>query len=319
MADKRNKHKKKTGKPYATDNRRPSPPADKAPAAETIQWFPGHMARTRRKIKECLPLIDAVIEVVDARIPVSSRNPELDQLTGRKPRLVILTKADLADENTTARWIADYRRRGIPALAVDCKTGRGFSGFLPALRHLLSDSVEKWESKGMNRAIRAMVVGIPNVGKSSFINRLTHGGKAKVEDRPGVTRNNQWFVIDGAQLLDTPGVLWPKFEDHQVALHLAFTGAIKDQVLDMEELACELLHILRTSYPSLLTERYKLDGDLPEDTWDLLEQIARKRGMLLSGGAVHTERAAIMLLDEYRGGKLGRLTLEAPGGNTDDK
>lgn len=306
-------------KPKDLRGRPSAPPKEEAAVPESIQWFPGHMAKTRRRIKECLPLVDAVVEIVDARIPYSSRNPDLDELTGRKPRLVILNKADLADEATTARWIAAYRRRGIAALAVDCKSGRGISGFLPALRSLLSDSVRKWESQGMNRAIRAMIVGIPNVGKSSFINRLTHGGKAKVEDRPGVTRSNQWFVVEGAQLLDTPGVLWPKFEDHQVALHLAFTGAIKDQVLDIEEMACELLGILSTTYRPLLIDRYKLTEGLPEDTWDLLELIARKRGMLLSGGAVHTERAAVMLLDEYRGGKLGRLTLEEPGGADHDQ
>ncbi len=278
--------------------------------AETIQWFPGHMARTRRKIQESLSQVDAVIEIVDARIPQSSRNPELDHWVGRKPRLVVLNKADLADEAATKRWIAYYESRGIAAIAVDCKSGRGFNGFMPALRRLLKELVDKWESKGMNHAIRAMIVGIPNVGKSSFINRLNKGGKAKVEDRPGVTRQNQWFVVEGAQLLDTPGVLWPKFEDHTVALHLAFTGAIKDQVLDMEEMACELLGILSHHYRALLTARYKLTDDLPEDNWELLQLVARKRGMLVSGGEVDTERAAIMLLDEYRGGKLGHITLE---------
>jgi ribosome biogenesis GTPase A len=270
------------------------------------------MARTRRKIQESLSQVDAVIEIVDARIPQSSRNPELDHWVGRKPRLIVLNKADLADEAATKRWIAYYESRGIAAIAVDCKSGRGFNGFMPALRRVLSDLIEKWESKGMNHAIRAMIVGIPNVGKSSFINRLNKGGKAKVEDRPGVTRQNQWFVVEGAQLLDTPGVLWPKFEDHTVALHLAFTGAIKDQVLDMEEMACELLGILSRSYRDLLLARYKLDEDIPEDTWELLQIVARKRGMLISGGEVNIERAAIMLLDEYRGGKLGRITLEEP-------
>lgn len=308
-------YKKKT-KQYSAP-RRPKPQrsapatADKGEArAETIQWFPGHMARTRRKIQESLSQVDAVIEIVDARIPQSSRNPELDHWVGRKPRLIVLNKADLADEAATKRWIAFYESRGIAAIAVDCKSGRGFNGFMPALRRILRELIEKWESKGMNHAIRAMIVGIPNVGKSSFINRLNKGGKAKVEDRPGVTRQNQWFVVEGAQLLDTPGVLWPKFEDHTVALHLAFTGAIKDQVLDMEEMACELLGILSRSYRDLLTARYKLTDDIPEDTWELLQLVARKRGMLVSGGEVDTERAAIMLLDEYRGGKLGRITLE---------
>ncbi len=307
---------KKNTKQYNAP-RRPKPQrsapttADKGEArAETIQWFPGHMARTRRKIQESLSQVDAVIEIVDARIPQSSRNPELDHWVGRKPRLIVLNKADLADEASTKRWITYYESHGIAAIAVDCKSGRGFNGFMPALRRILRDLIEKWESKGMNHAIRAMIVGIPNVGKSSFINRLNKGGKAKVEDRPGVTRQNQWFVVEGAQLLDTPGVLWPKFEDHTVALHLAFTGAIKDQVLDMEEMACELLGILSRSYRDLLTARYKLTDDIPEDTWELLRLVARKRGMLVSGGEVDTERAAIMLLDEYRGGKLGRITLE---------
>lgn len=286
-----------------------------------INWFPGHMARTRRRIQESLSQVDAVVEIVDARIPVSSRNPELDGLIGRRPRLVVLNKADLADEDATRRWIAAYRRRGILALAVDCKSGRGFQQFLPALRELLHDSVEKWEKQGMNRAIRAMIVGIPNVGKSSFINRLNRGGKAKVEDRPGVTRHNQWFVVEGAQLLDTPGVLWPNLGDATVALHLAFTGAIKDQVLDIEEMACALLKLLVVSYRPLLCARYKLPEELPEDGWELLQLVARKRGMLLSGGELNTERAAIMLLDEYRGGKLGRITLEQPekGESTHDE
>lgn len=283
------------------------------PEIGTIQWFPGHMARTRRKIQESIRLVDAVVEVVDARIPLASRNPELDTLTDRKPRLVILNKADLADESVTRRWISWFAAHGTPALAMDCKSGRGFNRFLPALRELLSETIEKWESRGMNRAIRVMVVGIPNVGKSSFINRINRGGKAKVEDRPGVTRMNQWFVAeDGTQLLDTPGVLWPKFDDQRVAMRLAFTGAIKDQVLDMEEMACELLKILWTGYRPLLQERYGLAEDMPEDAWELLHAIGRRRGMLLSGGEIDTARAAIMLLDEYRGGKLGRISLEIP-------
>lgn len=283
------------------------------PAIGTIQWFPGHMARTRRKIKESLPMVDAVVEIVDARIPLASRNPEMDSLTAGKPRLVILNKADLADDAANQRWLSYFRRQGMAAIAVDCKTGRGCNQFVPALRELLHDLIEKWESKGANKTIRAMIVGIPNVGKSSFINRMNRGGKAKVEDRPGVTRMNQWFVIDGGtQLLDTPGVLWPKFEDQNVAMRLAFTGAIKDQVLDMEEMACELLGILRDGYPQMLIERYKLTETPSEDNWELLQQIGRRRGMLLSGGEIDTGRAAITVLDEYRGGKLGRITLEQP-------
>ena len=283
------------------------------PDIRNIQWFPGHMTRTRRKIQECLKLVDAAVEIVDARIPLSSRNPEMDALTAGKPRLVILNKADLADEASTKRWMAYFRNQGLAALAVDCKSGRGCNQFEGALRELLSDLVEKWESKGAHRTIRAMIVGIPNVGKSSFINRMNKGGKAKVEDRPGVTRQNQWFVIEGGtQLLDTPGVLWPKFEDQTVAMRLAFTGAIKEAVLDIEEMACELLGVLRADYPAVLMDRYKLAEPLNEDNWELLQEIGRKRGMLISGGEINTERAAIMLLDEYRGGKLGRITLEQP-------
>ena len=300
------------------DDRRSKPinkPAEEngdQPTIGTIQWFPGHMARTRRKIQESLKLVDAVVEIVDARIPLSSRNPEMDSLTAGKPRMVILNKADLADEAANRRWLSYFKKQGMAAIAVDCKSGRGCNQFDPALRELLSDLLEKWESKGANRTIRAMIVGIPNVGKSSFINRMNRGGKAKVEDRPGVTRQNQWFVIEGGtQLLDTPGVLWPKFEDQTVAMRLAFTGAIKDQVLDMEEMACELLGILRRDYPAVLMERYKLEEPLNEDNYDLLHDIGRKRGMLISGGAIDTERASIMLMDEYRGGKLGRITLDS--------
>ena len=284
---------------------------------QTIQWFPGHMTRTRRKIKECLPLIDLVVEIVDARIPFSSRNPDMDALTAGKPRLVILNKADMADEAATARWVAYFRRQGITALALDCKSGRGVNGFVPAMRAVLADKIAAWEAKGMvNRPVRAMVVGIPNAGKSSFINRLARGGKAKVEDRPGVTRDNRWFTVDaGALLLDTPGVLWPKFEDQNVARRLAYTGAIRDEILDTEELACGLAQLLAEEYHDLLCARYRLtDEDLEccMDSWDLLCLIGKKRGMLVSGGEVNTERAATMLLDEFRGAKIGRITLENP-------
>lgn len=279
-----------------------------------IQWFPGHMTRTRRRIVDKLPLVDLVAEIIDARIPVSSRNPELDGIIAGKPRLVVLNKTDIADESATKAWLAHFAAAGIPAMAVDCKSGRGISRFVPLLREILQDKIAAWEQRGMSgRAIRVMVVGIPNCGKSSFINRMTKGSKAKAEDRPGVTRDQQWFVIEGgAQLLDTPGVLWPKFEDQTVAQRLAYTGAIRDEVLDSEELACGLLEILRTQYEPMLRERYKLAGELPEDTYELLELIGRKRGMLISGGEVNTERASVMLLDEFRGGKLGRITLERP-------
>lgn len=282
-----------------------------------IQWFPGHMARTRRKITESMKLIDMVVEVVDARIPLSSRNPEMDTLTAGKPRLVLLNKADLADEAATARWVSYYNSIGVKALPVDCKSGRGLSKITPLMRETLKDEIAVWQQKGMvGRSVRAMVAGIPNVGKSSFINRLSKGTKAKAEDRPGVTRGNQWFGLpDGVLLLDTPGVLWPKFEDQTVGLHLAFTGAIRDQILDCEELACELLGVLKTEYADRLSDRFKLDGVegwQEQENYELLETIGRKRGMLVSGGEVNTERAANTLLDEYRGGKLGRITLEFP-------
>ncbi len=283
--------------------------------SKTIQWFPGHMARTRRKIKEVLPQIDVVAELLDARAPLSSRNPEMDALTAGKPRVLVLTKSDMADEAATRRWVAAFQKQGTPALAVDCKTGRGVNGFVPMLREVMADKLAMWEQKGMGgRPIRALVAGIPNVGKSSFINRMTKGGKAKVEDRPGVTRQNQWFVIGGGvHLLDTPGVLWPKFEDQTAAMYLAFTGAIKDQVLDGEELACALLTVLERDYKDRLIERYKLDDSaFCGDSWELLQTIGRKRGMLVSGGEVNTERAASTVLDEYRGGKLGRISLEQP-------
>lgn len=282
-----------------------------------IQWFPGHMARTRRKIGEVMSQIDAVAELADARAPQSSRNPELDSLAAGKPRLLILTKSDMADEAATRRWVAAFEKQGIPALAVDCKTGRGMNGFVPLLRQVMAQRLAVWKQKGMTgRPIRVLVAGIPNVGKSSFINRLGRGGKAKVEDRPGVTRQNQWFVAgDGVHLLDTPGVLWPKFEDQTAALYLAFTGAIKDQILDSEELACSLLTVLERDYKDRLADRFKLDETaFSGDSWELLQAIGRKRGMLVSGGEVNTERAATTLLDEYRGGKLGRITLEQPKG-----
>ena len=281
--------------------------------SDQIQWFPGHMTRAMRDMEAKRDLCDGVICVLDARAPIATVNKNLKKIFGEKPILYVLNKADLADEAATKRWMAYFRSQGVATLAVDCKSGRGCNQFNNAMRDLLSDLVEKWESKGAHRTIRAMIVGIPNVGKSSFINRMNKGGKAKVEDRPGVTRQNQWFVIEGGtQLLDTPGVLWPKFEDQMVAMRLAFTGAIKDAVLDIEEMACELLGVLRADYSEVLVERYKVAEPVNEDNWELLQEIGRKRGMLVSGGEINTERAAIMLLDEYRGGKLGRITLEQP-------
>ena len=272
------------------------------------------MAKTRRKIKESLPLVDAVTELRDARIPVSSTNPELNELIENKPKIILLNKCDLADEKTTLEWISYYKKQGIPALAVDCRSGKGLNMYQKTINELLKDKIQSNKDKGMaGKALRIMVVGIPNTGKSSFINRMAKNGKAKVEDRAGVTRHNQWFVIgSGIELLDTPGVLWPKFEDPEVGYRLAFTGGIKDTILDIETLSMKLLDILSKDYPERLTERYKVTDFQDMESFELLEYIGRKRGMLISGGEIDTERAAIMLFDELRAGKLGRITFEKP-------
>ena len=282
--------------------------------AQSIQWFPGHMTKTRRQIEKSLKLVDAVAEIVDARIPVSSRNPVLDKIIQNKPRIVLLNKCDMAEPVQTSRWIESYRSQGIAAIAIDCRTGKNLQGLIPAVRELLKDRIAAWNAKGMTgRVIRVMVVGVPNVGKSSLINKLSRNSKADVADRPGVTRSNQWFTIGkGFELLDTPGVLWPKFEDPEVGEHLAFTGAVKDDVVDTEHLASRLLEILAKKYPGSLKQRYKMDdADLDgKQGWEILETIGRKRGMLVSGGEVNTERAAAAVLDEFRGAKIGRITLE---------
>ena len=279
-----------------------------------IQWFPGHMTRTKRQIEKSIRLVDAVAEIVDARVPVSSRNPVLHKLIQGKPRVILLNKSDMADPAETKKWLQLYRAQGTPAVAVDCRSGKGLNGFIPLVREVLRDKIAVWEQKGMvGRTIRVMVVGIPNVGKSSLINKLCRGGKAAVADRPGVTRENRWFTIGkGFELLDTPGVLWPKFEDKTVGEHLAFTGAVKDEVVDTERLASRLLETLAVSYPQALCERYRLDdGFLPGKRGDeILEEIGRKRGMLMSGSVINTERAAAAVLDEFRSARLGHITLE---------
>lgn len=281
-----------------------------------VQWFPGHMAKTRRLMAQHLKLVDLVVELADARIPRSSRNPEVDRMLGQKPRLLLLNKSDFADEVQTQRWLAYYRdQQKIPSLAADCRSGKGLSALMPEVRTILQEKIARWDQSGMTgRPIRMMIVGIPNVGKSSLINRLAGSRRTKVEDRPGVTRGKQWVTLtDGVELLDMPGVLWPKFEDREAGELLAFTGAVRDQVLDIETLSMRLLDVLRQrGYGDLLTQRYGLD---PQDTatldgYDLLEAIGRKRGMLQAGGRVNTDRASIMVLDEYRGGVLGRITLE---------
>ena len=286
--------------------------------AQTIQWFPGHMTKTRRKIQASLKLVDAVAEIIDARIPVSSRNPELHKIIENKPRIILMNKCDMADPSQTARWVSCYQKEGVLAIPVDCKSGRGLNQFIPKVRELLKYRIIQWEQKGMvNRTIRVMIVGIPNVGKSSFINRMAKQNRAKVEDRPGVTRGNQWFTIGKAfDLLDTPGVLWPKFDDPNVGEKLAFTGAVKDQIVDTEQLASRLLEVLRDEYSAMLAARYKLEKyDLrPLQGYELLELIGRKRGMLASGGEIDTERASIMVLDEFRSAKLGKITLEQVNG-----
>lgn len=279
--------------------------------AQSIQWFPGHMAKTRRKIKEILPLIDAVAEVVDARIPLSSRNPELKELICGKPHIILLNKCDMADKAVTDEWIKHYKSQGIAAIAVDCKSGKGLSAFKDTVKTALAQKLESYAKKGMvGKPLRVMVVGIPNVGKSSFINRIAGNTRAKVENRPGVTRGNQWFTIDKQlELLDTPGVLWPKFEDQTVGEHLAFTGAVKDRILDTELLAMRLLENLSVEYKDLLSKRYG-ELDFECDSYDLLCQIGKKRGMVIRGGETDTERAANMLLEEYRNCKIGFISLE---------
>lgn len=280
-----------------------------------IQWFPGHMAKTRRAITANLKLVDAVVEIVDARLPLSSRNPEMDRLTAGKPRIILLNKCDLADDRATDKWINYFNNKNITALAVDCKSGKGIKSFIPAVRNkVLKELIEKREKNGMTGTpIRLMVVGIPNVGKSSLINRLAGSRRAKVEDRPGVTRVKQWVKIgSNVELLDMPGVLWPKFEDQSVAVKLAFTGAVSDDILDIETLAMKLLIFLKENYPESLTSRYKIEYSDGENGFDILEKVGKKRGMMISGGEVNTERAGITVIDEFRSAKLGRITLELP-------
>jgi len=290
---------------------------DKDKSTLNVQWFPGHMAKTRRLIKENLRLCDGAVEIVDARVTRSGRNPEIDKLLEGKPRIILLNKADLADADATARRVAELRREGIPALAVDCRSGRGLNAFNPLAREVCAAQVARNESKGMSgRALRFMVVGIPNCGKSSFINRMAGRVKAEAADRPGITKRTSWFNIGGGlELLDTPGVLWPKFEDPIVGLRLAFIGSVKDEILDIEALACAFLDIMRARYPERLAERYNIDcgicaDDDPLAAYSLLEKIVRSRGFLLRGSEADTLRAARTLLDEYRGGKLGRITLD---------
>ncbi len=281
-----------------------------------IQWYPGHMTKTRRQIEADLKQVDAVCEIVDARIPMSSRNPDIDSICGNKPRIVILNRMDLADPAATKRWMAYFRSRGMAAVATDCKSRKGISDFQPAVRALLQEKIDRAAAKGMNKLLRIMVVGIPNVGKSTLINQISGRKGAKAENRPGVTRGKQWVTVDsGLLLLDTPGILWPKFEDPEVGLKLAYTGAVKESVMDLEDLASRLMALLWQRYPEAIRERYGIT-EVPENTgflgYDLLIEAGRKRGFLMARGEINTERMARILLEEYRSGKLGRFTLEEP-------
>lgn len=281
---------------------------------QNVQWFPGHMAKTRRLIKESLSLVDGVVELVDARIPYSSRNPELDDIIKNKPRIILLNKCDVANASATAMWIKHFQQKGFTALPVDCKTGKGLNRFEEAVKTALADVLARNKAKGMeNKPLRLMVVGIPNTGKSSFINRMGKNAKAKVADKAGVTRQNQWFVVgNGIELLDTPGVLWPKFDDPKVGDKLAFIGSVKDEITDRETLACRLLETLAKTKPEMIEERYKISVDESMLGWEILEAVGKKRGFLIKGGEIDYERAAVIVADEFRAGKLGRITLELP-------
>jgi ribosome biogenesis GTPase A len=279
-----------------------------------IQWYPGHMTKARRMMEESLRQVDALCEILDARIPNASRNPEIDSLAAGKPRLVVLNRSDLADPALTKRWIQYYEAQGFAVLDCDARSGKGCGAFAPAVRRQLAERLEQWQAKGQTgRKLRVMVAGIPNVGKSTFINRVAGRKAAAAGDRPGVTRGKQWIAVDNTlELLDTPGILWPKFEDPAVGELLAVTNAIKAEVVDREALGARFLQRLCELYPDAVRERYKLEPDPSAAPWELLERAARKRGFLISGGEADLERMANTLLTEYHGGKLGRLTLEAP-------
>lgn len=278
-----------------------------------IQWYPGHMTKTRRQIEADLKQVDAVCEIVDARIPVSSRNPDIDTLCGGKPRILVLNRMDLADPAATQKWASYFRNRGMAVIATDCKSRRGIGDFTPAARAACAEKLNRDAARGMSRPLRVMVVGIPNVGKSTLINQISGRKGAKAENRPGVTRGKQWVTVDsGLLLLDTPGILWPKFEDPNVGMMLAYTGAVKEDVIDVEELSCRLMELLHRFYPQTLSERYKVEAPQGTPGWELIEQAGRKRGYLVSGGEVNTERMSKVLLEEFRSGKLGKFTLEMP-------
>lgn len=287
-----------------------------------IQWYPGHMTKTRRQIEADLKNVDLVVEIIDARIPIASRNPDIDSICAGKPRLIILNRADQADPELNRHWAAYFRKQGHSVLETDAKTGKGVNQFSAVTQSVLKEQIAKWREKGqVGRPVRAMIVGVPNVGKSTFINKVAKKKSAKASDRPGVTRGKQWVNVDSSlDLLDTPGILWPKFEDMRIGMNLAFTGAVKDDIMDVETLGCHLMCLMGERYPNALIEGYKLK-EIPareeeEDEvaygYRLLQLGAQKRGMRISGGEFDTERMARVLLDEYRAGKLGRFTLETP-------
>ena len=285
-----------------------------------IQWYPGHMTKTRRMIEEDVKLVDAVCEILDARIPIASRNPDIDAICGNKPRIIVLNRIDMADPALTKKWAEHFRAKGYAVLQTDCKTKKGISGFVPAVRTLLAEKLARYAEKGqVGRPLKLMVVGIPNVGKSTFINQIAGRKGAKAENRPGVTRGKQWITVDqGLLLLDTPGILWPKFEDQQVGLNLALIGSMNAEILNIEEMAVSLIQYLKDVYPLLLTKRYDLSDEAEEsckneqDAYEVLAQIARNRKCVLKGDEPDIRKAAALLLDDFRSGRIGRITLESP-------
>lgn len=289
-------------------------------ATTSINWFPGHMRKTQREIKENLKLVEAVIEIRDARIPRSSANPDIEKICGNKPRLILLNKSDLTEAKVTKQWIKELSKGNVKAIEVNCLKGKGLNQIKPALDELLKEKLDRYKAKGLvNVVIRVMVVGIPNVGKSTFINKMAKNNIAKTGDRPGVTKNKQWIKTPiGIEMLDTPGVLWPKFEDERTALNLAFTGAIKDEIMDTEDLSYRLVERLQKYYEEELKARYKIERTF-EDPLETLDAIARKRGCLMSGGHIDYNRLAVILLDEFRGGKIGNISLERPNDILEDE
>lgn len=280
---------------------------------QNLQWYPGHMAKTRRLIEENLKLIDVVVEILDARIPFSGRNPNFDDIIKNKPRLLVLNKADLADKNRTKQWIEWYAQQGLKVIPISCTTGMGINTVLNEARSLIQNKIDREKEKGRNRTLKIMMVGIPNVGKSSLINRLIGKASTKTGDKPGVTRGKQWLRIKGdTELLDTPGILPPKFENQAIAMRLAYTGAIRDEIMNTELLAYSLCEYLRDNYHDELCSRYKLDSVKELEGYEVLEKIGKKRGFVISGGETDMERAANMILDELRAAKIGNITLEIP-------